>query len=1381
MLPHFYVTLRASLHFMLALALLLAGISFVPSIAAQTAAPQIELENLDQVPFNDRLVFNRINNSGLPAHNQAKLRIKNVGAAELQVAPLTISGSDAANYTLPLAADRAAFTIPAGGSRDITVRFITPDPNRDGGIRGIRNAILTLTSNDPVAPTTSVQLAGFNMIRSQGDNEPTMQEIIDTFGYATNVLNPNENQQLNPGGNRSGQCFVATGDEVISSNGRWSRADATQAVSVRQLAAFSGSGTSSISISGTGGGTVIHNDQNYQTYYPLSTNFDASGNPLPVALTLGVRANGTPISGLTNFAVSIKGQSSLRCAEDPTLKTSVRFWVARDRSGAIIPNTYIVGGDIVGSNATNYDYQDNVYLITNIKPATSADPANTPAPAIGSANLVLEFDRDDYPNTLTDNDNQRTGFPETQRNRNDISNVLEAPSSSYDRTLLNLNTGGQGTLTVRTTGGSNEGTLNTQLNALCLPFDARADRFVVTTRLIGPLDGLTTAQQQAGLLFGPNQGNFIRLTAGTQVTDPSSGMPWIQLAQEFDNVLTQVGPLVPIPALATVNTLDLQLTADPTTGEVAAAYRVNGGALVTLPNQVQIPAAALGRFFDLRARGCIVASNRSADAFDAVFDRFAITAAPAAVGLPTVSAGPDQVVRTGVSVTLQGSATDAAGALLGGDWQQVAGAPQVTLEGSGNTRTFTAPNSYSVLTFAFAASDAQNRSASDTVTITVGAAPITGLNITANTPVALGSAVRLIAGVVQGATPISYSWNFGDGTAPVVGGPVVTHTYANLGTYKVTVTATNSVGSASVSTPIQVQTPVPDFAFRYDAGSTTNVTTGGVTWRADSGLFTPTNSPAERRSTNGPPIANTEDDVLYQTYRGRDTSTGTRTLTYNIPIHSQLNLPAGTLVRANLRLHFAEIYWGGALGAPNQPGPGRRVFDIIVEGQTLIDNFDITAAAGGADRAMIIPLNGIEITDGQLTLALKAEVDYAAISAFEIVRAPEPPLENAAPVVSAGLDQEVPARTLVTLSGTGSDPEGEPLTFAWIQNPTGAPTVNLTGSGATRSFTPTEPGTYSFSVSATDSGGLTGSDVVLVFVGPAQAPENTPPTADAGADQIVALGVSVTLTGSAEDSEGGPLSSTWSQFNNAAPLVTLTGSGATRSFTPAAAGTYLFIFTVTDSGGLSATDIVAINVVQGQTQNQPPTAEAGADRIVPRGVQVTLNGTGSDPENGPLTYTWVQNGGPAVNLTGNGATLSFTPTATGSYQFTLVVTDNGGLSSADSMTITVVDNQAPNARATGPQNVQVGGSVTLDGSASSDPEGSALSYNWQQISGPAVTLQGANTAQTRFTAPAQAATLRFRLTVTDAVGITASSEIQVMVVGGPAQINNRIYLPFMRR
>src|SRR4051794_2530534 len=62
-------------------------------------------------------------------------------------------------------------------------------------------------------------------------------------------------------------------------------------------------------------------------------------------------------------------------------------------------------------------------------------------------------------------------------------------------------------------------------------------------------------------------------------------------------------------------------------------------------------------------------------------------------------------------------------------------------------------------------------------------------------------------------------------------------------------------------------------------------------------------------------------------------------------------------------------------------------------------------------------------------------------------------------------------------------------------------------------------------------------------------------------------------------------------------------------------------------------------------------------------------------------------------------------------------------------------NVVPSANAGADQSVIGGTTVTLDGTGSSDSDGTVALYAWTQTSGPAVTLASATTAQTAFTAP----------------------------------------------
>ncbi|MFL6343699.1 MAG: PKD domain-containing protein, partial [Nitrososphaeraceae archaeon] len=80
--------------------------------------------------------------------------------------------------------------------------------------------------------------------------------------------------------------------------------------------------------------------------------------------------------------------------------------------------------------------------------------------------------------------------------------------------------------------------------------------------------------------------------------------------------------------------------------------------------------------------------------------------------------------------------------------------------------------------------------------------------------------------------------------------------------------------------------------------------------------------------------------------------------------------------------------------------------------------------------------------------------------------------------------------------------------------------------------------------------------------------------------------------------------------------------------------------------------------------------------------------------------------------------------------------------------------------------INEGSLVTLDGSASHDPDGDVLAYNWTQTSDPQVVLNGANTPKATFTAPSnlqEDTTLFFKLTVTDKAGLSDSAVQKITV------------------
>ena len=96
---------------------------------------------------------------------------------------------------------------------------------------------------------------------------------------------------------------------------------------------------------------------------------------------------------------------------------------------------------------------------------------------------------------------------------------------------------------------------------------------------------------------------------------------------------------------------------------------------------------------------------------------------------------------------------------------------------------------------------------------------------------------------------------------------------------------------------------------------------------------------------------------------------------------------------------------------------------------------------------------------------------------------------------------------------------------------------------------------------------------------------NTPPTADAGADQTVAVGATATLSGSGDDADGDTLSYSWSfDGRPAGSAASLSGANqATATFTADAAGDFVVTLTVAD-GSTEASDSVTVTAAEGPFQ-----------------------------------------------------------------------------------------------------------------------------------------------------------------------------------------------------
>lgn len=334
---------------------------------------------------------------------------------------------------------------------------------------------------------------------------------------------------------------------------------------------------------------------------------------------------------------------------------------------------------------------------------------------------------------------------------------------------------------------------------------------------------------------------------------------------------------------------------------------------------------------------------------------------------------------------------------------------------------------------------------------------------------------------------------------------------------------------------------------------------------------------------------------------------------------------------------------------------------------------------------------------------------------------------------TAGPDQTVFVGDTVTLDGSGSsDTDADALSYhwSWVSRPEGSTTTLSDPGTSGPTFVVDVAGSYELRLVVNDGAVDSTADTVVIST------QNSQPVACAGADQTVQVGDTVTLNGSgSSDVDGDALSYTWSL-----PFVP-DGSSATVA-EPAAVqtnfdvdrpGTYVAELLVSD-GSATARDTVTIT-----TANSAPSADVGPDQTVLVDDTVTLDGGGSmDADGDPLTYRWSFQNLP----TGSAATLSdpssvspsFVVDLPGTYHVQLVVNDGIVDSTAD-LVIVSTGNSRPVADAGPDLTAVVGDTVTLDGSASSDPDGDVLTYQWSLNATPqgsGATLANADTVSPSF-------------------------------------------------
>lgn len=440
---------------------------------------------------------------------------------------------------------------------------------------------------------------------------------------------------------------------------------------------------------------------------------------------------------------------------------------------------------------------------------------------------------------------------------------------------------------------------------------------------------------------------------------------------------------------------------------------------------------------------------------------------------------------------------------------------------------------------------------------------------------------------------------------------------------------------------------------------------------------------------------------------------------------------------------------------------------------SLLSGPAATLAGANTSTVAFVPKEAGDYVLGvKTTVVINGKTETREGAVVVLVKAKTAPVQLS---VNAGALQAAKVGEAATLSGTVSGSTNATVRWTQVSGPQTVAVFNDEQLQA--QFTPTKSGDYVFELTATHPGTPAVTKSARTKVSAYEPVTGTPFFAvSAGDAQVGAVNQIVSLTATVKAGEPAPgnLLYQWTQVSG--PTVSLAGpTGLAASFVPKTTGTYEFEFKATTAQApvVSNTDRTVVHVLADAPK--PFGVDAGSIQVAPTGVSVKLQGSlqGSDTSN--VNVRWVQTGGPGVTLFGqNTLQAEFLPTQAGEYQFELrgYRADNETDARSDTTMVAVYstyDSPVTPVFAVSAGDAQVVGPdapVVLTGEvAQGTPAPDNMTYQWSQISGPAVTLSNDKTIRASFIAP-EPNLYTFLLTVS-AGGVTKTAVTSVQVLAVP--------------